>query len=87
TRLSPGVHTIIFRAMDGQRVWSERVSTSVTVNGRPTAWIEPSDVSLVNRGDTYHLVGGFSDPEGDIRGYEWVSDVDGVIGTAWNLTT
>ncbi|NIP37047.1 MAG: hypothetical protein GWN18_18940, partial [Thermoplasmata archaeon] len=32
-------------------------------------------------------MGGFSDPEGDIRGYEWVSDVDGVIGTAWNLTT
>ncbi len=87
TRLSPGVHTITFRAMDGQRVWSERAWTSLTVNGPPTAWIEPSDVSLVDRGDTYHLVGGFSDPEGDIRGYEWTSDVDGVIGTAWNLTT
>ena len=87
THLSRGVHTITFRALDGQRVWSERAWATVTVNGRPTAWIEPTNVSLVNEGEPYHLAGGFSDPEGEIRGYEWSSDLDGVVGTGWNLTT
>lgn len=87
TRLSPGVHTITFRAMDGHRKWSVRDWTTVTVNGRPEAWIEPSEVRLVHEGEAFHLAGGFFDPEGDVRAYEWTSDIDGVVGTFYNLTT
>ncbi|UCC92577.1 MAG: right-handed parallel beta-helix repeat-containing protein [Thermoplasmata archaeon] len=86
-RLSMGVHTITFRAMDGHRIWSEWEWTTITVNARPEAWIEHSDVKVVNQGEVYHLAGGFSDAEDDIRGYEWTSDLDGVIGTFYNLTT
>ncbi len=87
SRLSPGVHTITFRAMDGHRKWSVRDWTTVTVNGRPEAWIEPTDVRLVHEGEAFHLAGGFFDPEGDVRAYEWTSDIDGVVGTLYNLTT
>jgi hypothetical protein len=87
TRLSQGVHTITFKAMDGYRIWSEWAVTTLTVNSRPEAWIEHTDVTMVNEDETFHLVGGFSDPEGDIREYQWESDIDGVIGTAWNLST
>jgi parallel beta-helix repeat protein len=85
--LSRGVHTITYRVADGYDVWSDYAVTTLTVNGRPKAWIGPVQVERVNEGGTIHLEGGFSDPEDDIRGYEWVSDIDGVVGTAWDLTT
>ncbi len=84
--LSRGTHAITYRVMDGQGVWSEWAWTTVTVNGRPKAWIEPFQEGRVNEGDTVSLEGGFSDPEDDIRGYRWESDLDGVVGTVWDLT-
>jgi len=87
TELSLGTHMISFRVMDHAKVWSQWAVSTVHVNGRPSGWIVPSEPVLVNEGETLRLTGGFKDPEGDVRGYEWISDIDGTVGTAWNLTT
>lgn len=82
-----GTHVITFRVMDGHRVWSEPVVTVLHVNGRPTAWIAYDGPSVVTEGEVVHLQGGFEDPEGDVRGYLWESDLDGEVGSVWNLTS
>lgn len=85
--LAMGNHVILFRVMDHHQVWSSWVVTTIHVNGRPIAWIDSETPVLVNEGQTVRLVGGFSDPENDIRGYLWASDIDGEVGSAWDLTT
>jgi parallel beta-helix repeat protein len=85
--LMAGVHMITFRVLDGNKVWSQWNTSTLLVNGRPMSWIDSEIPGVFNEGDTVHLDGGFSDPEGDIRGYLWESDIDGVIGTARNLTS
>ncbi len=85
--LAMGDHMILFRVMDHHQVWSAWVVTTIHVNGRPTAWIDSEAPVLVDEGQTVRLAGGFSDPENDIRGYLWTSDIDGEVGSAWDLTT
>jgi parallel beta-helix repeat protein len=85
--MSRGSHIISFRVMDGDGAWSEWAWSTLTVHGRPSAWIGPVQEPKVNEGGTVHLEGGFSDPEDDVRGYLWKSDIDGVVGTSRDLTT
>ena len=85
--LTQGNHMILFRVMDHHQVWSSWVVTTIHVNGRPSAWIDSETPVWVNEGQTVRLVGGFSDPENDIRGYLWESDIDGEVGSSWDLTT
>ncbi len=87
SELERGSHVITFRVMDGHRAWSEPVVTVLRVNGRPTAWIVYDGPSVVSEGEVVRIEGGFEDPEGDVRGYLWESDLDGEVGSAWNLTT
>jgi parallel beta-helix repeat protein len=85
--LVTGIHLISFRVKDGNDVWSPWALTVLQVYGRPTAWIISHMPDWVNEGDTVRLEGGFEDPQGDVRRYQWVSDIDGEVGVAWNLTT
>ncbi len=68
--LSNGTHTISLKVQDGNGVWSDTVTTTVTVNVRPSVTINsPSSWSTVN--GTVTVSGTSSDEDGSIQRIEY----------------
>lgn len=79
TGLSVGDHTIALRVCDDHGFWSDPVSVTLTIHRRPIALpptIGPSPTIL---GQSVTFQGTGAD-DGELIGYRWTSDIDGVIG-------
>jgi len=74
--LSNGTHTIIFKVRDNSGTWSDEVNETLTVNGKPIAWIDSISPSPALDIDDVHFVGNASD-DGSIARYAWNSSLDG----------
>ncbi|GAG50131.1 unnamed protein product, partial [marine sediment metagenome] len=74
--LSVGEHTIYFRAQDNYGVWSDEVSATLTINGRPIAFIDLITPSPALDTDTITFSGSGAD-DGSIVRYAWRSSFDG----------
>jgi len=81
--LSNGTHTIMLRVQDNSGVWSDQVTSVLTINGKPRAVIESIDPNqtLENSPVTFNadIV-----EDGSIITYVWYSDIDGMIYTGPN---
>ncbi|NOQ53893.1 MAG: hypothetical protein GQ558_04740, partial [Thermoplasmata archaeon] len=77
--LSNGTHTIYLKVRDEYGIWSEEVSTTLVINGRPRARIETISPTLTNEGETVSFEGSFFDHENDVTTYRWSSDIDGFL--------
>ena len=76
TTLSNGTHIISFRVRDELGFWSQTVTSTITINGLPSArivLIYPEEASL---GNVVQFDGRGSD-DGDVVRYAWTSDIDG----------
>lgn len=89
--LSPGTHTIYFKVRDNDGAWSEEVSTTLTVNEipneAPTAKIISITPNPANEGEIVSFKGNGSDSDGSITSCSWRSDLDGDLGSDFNITT
>ena len=85
--LSNGTHTIYLKVRDEYGRWSEEVSTTLVVNGRPRAMIETLSPTLTNEGETVSFEGSFFDHENDVTTYRWISDIDGFISFRLEFST
>lgn len=56
-------------------------------NEHPTAHIDSIDPSLATEGETVTFTGHGVDRDGNVVGWRWTSDIDGVIGTNASFTT
>ena len=63
---------------DNNSAWSEEVSTTLTINGRPRAEIIEISPNPANQGDEVWFFGE-GDDDGTIKGCEWVSDINGFL--------
>ncbi len=85
--LSNGTHTIYFKVKDVYGKWSEEVSTTLVINGRPRAEIVTISPSLCNEGDKVIFEGSFVDHEKDVTTYRWISNIDGFLSYKLNFST
>lgn len=83
--LSAGTHTVYFSVMDDQLQWSKEVTTRVSVNGLPVAYIDSVSPTTAYGHDDINLAGHGED-DGEIIAYEWTSSKDGEIGTSSSVT-
>ncbi len=85
TDLEAGKHTISYRVQDNDGQWSESDTESLvieTLNTRPEAYIDAIYPNPATQGeDTVEFMGHGIDTDGTVEGYEWSSDVDGVLST------
>ena len=89
TNLSAGNHTITFSVMDLDGDWSPGVNHSLRIDIPPTAFIDSVLPSPTTTGDEVILTGYGIDTDGNIAGFWWRSDIDGLLGegpSAGNLT-
>ncbi len=87
TDLSVGIHNLTFRVQDSNGAWSEPVSRSLTVNGRPWVKIDNIGPGFCNETESVTFTGTAEDHEEDIQEVEWFSDIDGRIGTSRSFST
>ena len=78
TNLSNGTHLIYLKVRDDFGVWSEEVSISLTINGRPVAEITDISPNPVVESNTITFTAQGTD-DGFIRRYVWRSDLDGSL--------
>lgn len=87
--LSEGTHNISFKVKDNEDSWSNS-ALDVLVIGRdiqipppenlpPQAFIEEVYPLTVEEGEAVYFYGVGSDTDGFIDGYEWESDIDGIL--------
>ncbi|UCG69873.1 MAG: PKD domain-containing protein [Thermoplasmata archaeon] len=81
SQLSVGVHTIFFKVMDNENIWSNEVSRSIRVHEKPTAKIIDISPNPAIEGDMISFVGNATD-DGEITEYEWNSSINGFISDA-----
>jgi hypothetical protein len=62
-------------------------STPAKTNKLPTAYIDSIQPTTAQSGDPVILKGHGDDPDGTIIGYQWRSNVDGVLGTSALLSS
>ena len=74
--LSNGTHLIFLRVRDNYDVWSDEVSSSITVYGKPRARIVSISPNPALIGENVFYRGSGTD-EGDIERYAWRSSLDG----------
>ncbi len=74
--LSNGTHTIFFKVRDDMGIWSDEVSTTLEINGKPRAIIESVSPSPALDIDTVHFSGNCDEDETIVR-YVWRSSLDG----------
>ena len=75
SNLSLGNHSIYFKAMDNYGIWSEEVSTSLTIHQKPTAEIELILPGVVLAGEDVRFTAWGTD-DGTIEQYAWRSNLD-----------
>jgi len=77
--LSPGLHAISFTVKDNAGAWSHPDARKIWVNDIPETSIKPGYPGIVNESENLTLEGSGEDL-GAIQGYEWKSNIDGIIG-------
>ena len=90
TTLTPGTHTISFKAQCSSGTWSPEVTTTIVVNGvdSVTAAIDLSGPSPTTVGLPLSFVGHATDSLGHtITAYQWTSSIDGVLSSAKSFST
>ena len=87
--LSVGTHTISFTVKDNNNIWSLQAQKTLVINENipPTAYIDSISPNPAYEGETVHLVGHGTDPDGSIIGYNWRSDIYGQLSTAHSYGT
>ncbi len=85
--MSNGTHTIYLKVRDVYGIWSDEVSTTLVVNGRPRARIEAISPPLTNEGENVSFEGSFFDHENDVTTYRWQSDIDGFLSSSLEFST
>ena len=89
SNLSNGTHTIYLKVKDNLGIWSEEVSTTLIINGRPVAKITDVSPNPVKENQTITFTAHGAD-DGTILLYVWRSDLDGPLyngsNTAFNLS-
>ncbi len=85
--LSNGTHVISLSVLDGYNVWSENVTRTVMVNGRPLGRIGSITPEVPNEGDNVTFYGGYLDHEDHVAGFHWESDIDGELSDAAHFST
>jgi len=78
TDLSNGTHTIYFKAQDNAGLWSDELSSTLDVNGRPAARISDIIPDRPEFGETVQFLGNGTDDDSIVR-YIWNSSLDGEI--------
>ncbi len=76
--LSNGTHTIFLRVQDDFSIWSEEVSITLAINGRPVAEITDISPNPVKENQTITFTAQGTD-DGSIARYVWRSDLDGPL--------
>jgi plastocyanin/outer membrane protein assembly factor BamB len=82
--LSIGNHTISFRVQDDDGAWSESAIAELVIfssNTPPVAMIDFVSPSPIKEGMSVSFLGSGTDSDGTVTGYEWTSDVDGLLST------
>jgi len=88
--LGEGTYNISFRVKDDNNTWSEKNTTSLEViysNQKPTASIDSISPNLTIEGGLVVLNGSGVDPDGEIIGYQWRSNLDGFLSNQKNFST
>jgi len=88
--LSEGMYNISFRVKDDNNTWSEKNTTTLEViysNQKPTASIDSISPNLTIEGSLVVLNGSGVDPDGEIIGYQWRSNLDGFLSNQKNFST
>jgi PKD repeat protein len=81
--LSEGTHTISFRVQDDEGDWSvPAIDTLIIGNAAPTATIDSIFPNPAKPGELVQFTGHGTDSDGSVTGYEWQSDVDGILSDA-----
>jgi parallel beta-helix repeat protein len=82
TNLSVGSHTIYFKVQDNDGAWSSEQTASVTINTQILTavidWITPNPAQ---QGQSVLFHGHGSGGVGNISAYQWLSNIDGILGT------
>ena len=84
--LVTGNHTITFKAKDDYGDWSLEYSSSLMVLENPNASIDSVSSTFINQYSSVSLVGSSSDEDGEVTDYNWVSSIDGLIGTMESIS-
>ena len=71
--LSNGTHTIYFKVQDNHEIWSDEVSDTLTVNGKPLAYIDSISPETAVEGEIISFEGHGTD-DGTIGMYVWRTD-------------
>ena len=79
--LSAGWHALTVRAVDGDEGWSATASATLFVNQPPQVMVMDLTPVLADEGAAVSFVGQGSDGDGNVTGYQWRSDLDGLLGT------
>jgi 6-phosphogluconolactonase (cycloisomerase 2 family) len=77
-RLTGGTHTIYLRVQDSWGVWSDEVSTSLVINGKPVAFIDNISPNPAHETDDV-MFRGYGMDDGHIVRYVWRSSLDGEL--------
>ena len=78
--LTNGTHVITFKVQDDHGVWSPEITSTLTVNGKPLAFIDSTSPSPALFGEIITFIGHGND-DGGIEKYSWASSIDGVISS------
>jgi len=73
--LSNGTHTIYFKVQDNEGIWSDEVSQTLVINGKPRAMVGSISPDPALDTDEVHFIGE-SDEDGSIIRYAWRSSRD-----------
>ena len=86
-KLPAGRHDIRLEVTDDKGA-TGNASITIRVNSPPAAVIDtPSNGSVYTQKDTASFMGHGTDNDGFIVSYQWVSDIDGLIGTRSSITS
>jgi uncharacterized Zn-binding protein involved in type VI secretion len=86
--LSPGTHTISFRVLDNDDLWSDLVTYQLVVEeSKPTATIVEVSPTPGQQGSLVTFEGSTVDLGGNVVAYEWKSDVDGLLSEEEDFST
>ena len=86
--LTVGDHIVSFRVQDDDGAWSDWVTVDLEVqNVAPEAIINDIDPEPADEGEAIDFEGYGEDVRGDIEGYEWRSDLDGLLASTATFST
>jgi len=86
--LSIGEHIIYFKVQDEEGEWSEADTDTLTIleNQPPIAYIDSISPNPAEEGTLVTFTGHGDDPDGSVSGYEWESNISGILSTDATFT-